>query len=60
MSKLAAVVALAGQMGPNVRPGIGVVNELAVRVHVEGGLLDASLSFGWDRFHPHGVFELLD
>lgn len=48
MSKLAAVVAPAGQMGPNVRPGIGVVNELAVRVHVEGGLLDASLSFGWD------------
>jgi hypothetical protein len=60
MSEFAAVVASISQMGPNIRPGIGVVDDLAVCMHIEGGLLDASLSFHFQPFDPHGFFELLN
>ena len=60
MSKFAVVVAPPCQMGSYVRPGVGVVNEVTVRVHIEGGLLQASLALGFQHLDPHGVFKRLD
>ena len=60
MSKFAVVIAFSCQVGPYIRPGVGVVDEITVRVHIKSGFLQASLGLGLKHFDPHGVFEGLD
>ena len=57
MSKFTAVVAPACQVGSYVGPGVGVVNKVAICMHIEGGSRQASLALGFQQFNPHGVLE---
>ena len=57
MSKFTAVVAPACQVGLYVGPGVGVVNKVAICMHVEGGPWQASMALGFQQFNSHGVLE---
>ena len=57
MSKFTALVASACQVGLYVGPSAGVINEVAICMHVKGGPWQASLALGFQQFNPHGVLE---